>query len=124
VFYCRKCNVDSQDEESVKSFVQTKHFRLDFSSASINFPVLLGRDEISREIGFEGELPTSILVTRNAREVKIIRGPLKAKELSGVIRRLLRQDAQRIENAPSITLPSGLTAGGMTAGKMLGLPIP
>jgi thiol-disulfide isomerase/thioredoxin len=81
--------VDSQDEELVKSFVQTKHFRLDFSSASINFPVLLGRDEISREIGFEGELPTSILVSRNAREVKIIRGPLKAKELSGVIRRLL-----------------------------------
>lgn len=81
--------VDSQDEESVKSFVRTKHFRVDWSYASINFPVLLGRDEISREIGFEGELPTSILVTRDAREVKIIRGPLKAKELSSVIRRLL-----------------------------------
>lgn len=81
--------VDAEDEESVKSFVQTKHFRVDWSYASINFPVLLGRDEISREIGFEGELPTSILVTRDSREVKIIRGPLKAKELSGVIKRLL-----------------------------------
>jgi len=81
--------VDSQDEESVKSFVQTKHFRVGWLYAPINFPILLGSDEISREIGFEGELPTSILVTRDAREVKIIRGPLKAKELSGVIRRLL-----------------------------------
>ena len=81
--------VDAQNEESVKSFVQTKHFFADWSYASINFPVLLGRDEISREIGFEGELPTSILVSREAREVKIIRGPLKAKELSSVIRRLI-----------------------------------
>ncbi len=81
--------VYAQDEEAVKSFVQTKHFRVDWSYASINFPVLLGRDEIAREIGFDGELPTSILVTRDAREVKIIRGPLKAKELSIVIRRLL-----------------------------------
>lgn len=81
--------VDDQGEESVKTFVQTEHFRVDGSSASINFPVLLGQDDISREFGFEGELPTSILVTRDAREVKFIRGPLKAAELSSVIRRLL-----------------------------------
>jgi|SRR5271167_186997 thiol-disulfide isomerase/thioredoxin len=81
--------VDDQGEESVKTFVQAKHFQVDGSSTSINFPVLLGHDEITREIGFEGELPTSILVTRDAREVKIIRGPLKAKELSSVIRGLL-----------------------------------
>jgi len=81
--------VDAEDEEAVKSFVQTKHFHVDWSYTSINFPVLLGREEISREMGFEGELPTSILVTRDAREVKIIRGPLKAKELANVIRRLL-----------------------------------
>ena len=81
--------VDDQGDESVKTFVQTKHFRVDGSSASINFPVLLGRDEVSREFGFQGELPTSILVTRDGTEVKIIRGPLKAKELSSVIRRLL-----------------------------------
>ena len=81
--------VDDQGEESVKTFVQTEHFRVDGSSASINFPVLLGQDEILRGFGFEGELPTSILVTRDAREVKFIRGPLKAAELSSVIRRLL-----------------------------------
>jgi len=81
--------VDDQGDESVKSFVQAKHFSVDGSSASINFPVLLGQDEIMRDMGFEGELPTSILVTRDGREVKIIRGPLKAKELSNVIRRML-----------------------------------
>jgi thiol-disulfide isomerase/thioredoxin len=81
--------VDDQGDESVKTFAQTKHFRVDGSSASINFPVLLGQNEIMRDMGFEGELPTSILVTRDAREVKIIRGPLKAKELSSVIKGLL-----------------------------------
>ena len=81
--------VDDQGDESVKTFVQAKHFSVDGSSASINFPVLLGQDQIMRDMGFEGELPTSILVTRDGREVKIIRGPLKAKELSNVIRRML-----------------------------------
>lgn len=81
--------VDDEGEEKVQDFVREKHFRVDGSSSKVNFPVVFGREEVMRAMGFEGELPTSILVTRDAREVKIIRGPLKAKELSGVIKGLL-----------------------------------
>jgi thiol-disulfide isomerase/thioredoxin len=82
-------SVDDQGEESVETFVQTEHFPVDGSSATINFPVLLGDEEITQKLGFEGGLPTSILVTRDAKEVKIIRGPLNAEAVSRAIKHLL-----------------------------------
>jgi len=82
-------SVDDQGEESVESFVQTEHFPVDGSSATINFPVLLGNEEIAQKLGFEGGLPASVLVTRDAKEVKIIRGPFNAQEVSKAIKHLL-----------------------------------
>jgi len=82
-------SVDDKGEESVENFLQTEHFTVDGSSATINFPVLLGNEEIAQKLGFEGGLPASVLVTRDAKEVKIIRGPLKAQEVSRAIKHLL-----------------------------------
>ena|SRR6266576_5383456 len=82
-------SVDDQGEESVENFVQTEPFPVDGSSATINFPVLLGSEEIARKLGFEGGLPASVLVTRDAKEVKIIRGPFNAQEVSRAIKHLL-----------------------------------
>ena len=82
-------SVDDKGEESVENFVQTEHFPVDGSSATINFPVLLGNEEIVQKLGFEGGLPASVLVTRDAKEVTIIRGPLKAQEVSKAIKHLL-----------------------------------
>jgi hypothetical protein len=62
---------------------------VDMESYKVNFPVLLGHDELSRKLGFEGWLPASILVTRDGKEVKIIRGPVKAQEVSRAIKHLL-----------------------------------
>jgi len=81
--------VDDEGEESVKTYVQTEQFNVDGALMPINFPVLLGHDELARKLGFEGGLPASILVTRDAREVKIIRGPFKAQEVSRAIKHLL-----------------------------------
>jgi hypothetical protein len=63
----------------------------------VNFPVLLGHDELARKLGFEGGLPASILVTRDAREVKIFRGPFKAQEVSRAIKHLLEGPARARE---------------------------
>lgn len=82
-------SVDDKGEESVETFVQTEHFPVDGSSANINFPVLLGNEEMVQKFGFEGGLPASVLVTRDGKEVKIIRGPLKAQEVSRAIKHLL-----------------------------------
>jgi thiol-disulfide isomerase/thioredoxin len=82
-------SVDDQGQESVKTFVQTERFPVDGSPTAINFPVLLGTDEIARQLGFEGGLPASVLVSRDAREVKIIRGPFNERTVSKAIKHLL-----------------------------------
>jgi thiol-disulfide isomerase/thioredoxin len=81
-------SVDDQ-EESVRTFAQTELFPVDGSPRAINFPVLLGTDEIARQLGYEGGLPASVLVSRDAKEVKIVRGPLNKQAVSKAIKRLL-----------------------------------
>jgi thiol-disulfide isomerase/thioredoxin len=81
--------IDDEGEEAVKTFVQTERFETGGSSLPINFPVLLGHDEIARKMGFEGGLPASVLVTRDGKEVKIIRGPFKSQEMARNIKDLL-----------------------------------
>jgi len=81
--------VDDQGEESVESFVKRKSFLVSGVSAAINYPVFLGNDEIARKLGFEGGLPAGVLVNRDGREVKIIRGTVNESALAKAIRRLL-----------------------------------
>lgn len=81
--------VDDQGEESVESFVQTRRFQVNGASTAIDYPVLLGSEEVSRKLGFEGGLPAGVLVNRDGREVKIIRGEVTEASLSKAIRRLL-----------------------------------
>jgi thiol-disulfide isomerase/thioredoxin len=81
--------VDDQGEESVESFVQKRRFPVNGASTGIDYPVLLGSDEASRKLGFEGGLPAGVLVNRDGREVKIIRGEVSEAALTKAIRRLL-----------------------------------
>ena len=81
--------IDDEGEESVETFVETERFTVDGASEAINFPVLLGHDELARKMGFEGGLPASVLVTRDGKEVKIIRGPMHSQGVSRAIRHLL-----------------------------------
>jgi thiol-disulfide isomerase/thioredoxin len=81
--------VDDEGEESVKSYVQNESFSIEGSSMAMNFPVLLGSGESAQKIGFEGGLPASVLVNRDGQEVKLIRGPIHAQEISKLIKRLL-----------------------------------
>jgi len=81
--------MDVEGEESVKTFVESERFAVDGTSTAINFPVLMGHDELARKMGFEGGLPVSVLVTRDSKEVRILRGPMLAKEVVHAIKHLL-----------------------------------
>ena len=81
--------VDDDGEESVSSYVRNESFSLGGSATKITFPVLLGSGESAEKLGFEGGLPASVLVTRDGRETKIIRGPVHFEEVSRLIKRLL-----------------------------------
>jgi thiol-disulfide isomerase/thioredoxin len=81
--------VDDEGEETVESFVKNQHFPVGGASTSINYPVFLGSGEIAGKLGFEGGLPVGVLVNRDGREVKIIRGTVSESALAKAIRRLL-----------------------------------
>jgi thiol-disulfide isomerase/thioredoxin len=81
--------VDDEGEEPVDTFVQSEKFLVDGASVPVNFPVLRGTDEVIRSMGFEGGLPASVLVARDGREVKIIRGPFKEADVEKAVKRLL-----------------------------------
>jgi thiol-disulfide isomerase/thioredoxin len=81
--------IDDEGEVPVKTYVETERFNVDGANSAINFPVLMGHDELSRKLGFEGGLPTSVLVTRDGKEVKVIRGPIHPEEVPRAIKRLL-----------------------------------
>ncbi|MGB0034923.1 MAG: TlpA disulfide reductase family protein [Candidatus Acidiferrales bacterium] len=83
-------SVDDQGEESVESFVKKQRFTVNGASASINYPVLLGSSESAVKLGFEGGLPAGVLVNRDGKEVKIIRGVVSESALSKAIQRLLK----------------------------------
>jgi len=81
--------VNDEGEESVDTFVKKERFPASGASTAINYPVFLGSDEIARKLGYEGGLPAGVLVNRQGREVKIIRGTVSESALSKAIRRLL-----------------------------------
>jgi thiol-disulfide isomerase/thioredoxin len=81
--------VDDQGEESVESFVKRRTFPVNGASVAINYPVFLGSDEIVRPLGYEGGLPAGVLVNRDGKEAKIIRGTVSESALAKAIRRLL-----------------------------------
>jgi len=81
--------VNDEGEESVNSFVKKGRFSVSGASAAINYPVFLGSDEIARKLGYDGGLPAGVLVNREGREVKIIRGAISESALSKAIRHLL-----------------------------------
>ena len=82
--------IDDQGEETVESFAKNRQFSVDGTSTSINFPVLTGSAEIAQKLGFEGGLPAGVLVNRDGKEVKIIRGVVSEAALSKAIQKLLR----------------------------------
>jgi thiol-disulfide isomerase/thioredoxin len=82
--------IDDQGDETVESFVKNRQFSVDGTPTSINFPVLLGSMDIAQKLGFEGGLPAGVLVNRDGKEVKIIRGVVSEDAVAKAIQKLLR----------------------------------
>lgn len=81
--------VDDQGEESVESFVGKERFSVNGASVAINYPIAIANSDVLNELGFEGGLPAGVLLNRDGREVKMIRGTVGEAALSKAIRKLL-----------------------------------
>lgn len=76
--------------EPVQSFVRNRRFRVDGDSRLINYPILFGNDLSARTFGFHG-LPSGILVNREGKEVKIVRGVANETALTKAIEKLVAE---------------------------------
>jgi thiol-disulfide isomerase/thioredoxin len=83
--------IDDEGEESVGNFVGKRRFAVNGDSKTINYPVLLGSTETAVKLGFEGGLPAGILVNRDGREVKIVRGTVSEAALSKAIQKFVKR---------------------------------
>ena len=82
--------IDDEGEESVGSFVSKRRFDVNADSVPINYPVMVGSVETAVKLGFEGGLPAGVLVNREGREVKIVRGVVSESALSKAIQKVLK----------------------------------
>jgi hypothetical protein len=82
--------VDDEGDEKIDTFVK-RQFDVDGTETSINFPIMMGTMEIAQKAGFEGGLPSGIIVNRQGKEVKIIRGVVREAALEKAIEHVVRQ---------------------------------
>lgn len=82
--------IDDEGDEKVDTFVK-RQFDVNGTQTSINFPVMMGSMEIAQKAGFEGGLPAGVIVNREGKEVKIIRGVVKEAALEKAIARVVKQ---------------------------------
>lgn len=81
--------IDDDGEEGVKSFVQNRAFRVNGTSAVVNFPVYFGNSDVFEKFGVRGGVPDSFLISREGRQVKHIVGPVNYQQVSSEIKSLL-----------------------------------
>ena len=82
--------IDDEGDEKIDTFVK-RQFDVGGTQAPLNFPVMMGTIEIAQKAGFEGGLPSGILVNRDGKEVKIVRGVVKEAALEKAIERVVKQ---------------------------------
>ncbi len=74
-------SMDDEGKKVVEPFVQKELFDVDGKQMAINYPILLGNDEIAEKFGGLIGLPTSVLFSRDGKEVKRILGLVNHDEL-------------------------------------------
>jgi len=73
----------------VQPFVEKQKFDVDGQQLAMNYPILLGNDDIADKFGGLIGLPTSILITRDGKKVKTIIGLVNHDDIAKAIEGLL-----------------------------------
>ena len=81
--------MDDEGKEVVGPYVQKERFDMDGHQMAVNYPVLLGNDEIAEKFGGLIGLPTSMLFSRDGKKVKTIIGLVNHDDIAKAIEGLL-----------------------------------
>ncbi len=81
--------MDEEGKTAVRPFVEKQKFDVDGQQLAMNYPILLGNDDIADKFGGLIGLPTSILITRDGKKVKTIIGLVNHDDIAKAIEGLL-----------------------------------
>src|SRR5713101_3938542 len=86
--------MDEEGKSAVVPFVQNERFKLGTQSQPMNYPILIGNDDAAEKFGGLVGLPTTILISRDGRQVKRIDGLLSYDEMDKTIKSLVETDVR------------------------------
>lgn len=81
--------MDDDGKVSVEPFVQKTQFDVGGHSMTMNYPIVLGNDDLAAKFGGLIGLPTTIVISRDGKITKRYIGPAKQDELEKDIQGLL-----------------------------------
>jgi cytochrome c biogenesis protein CcmG/thiol:disulfide interchange protein DsbE len=81
--------MDEDGKSAVDPFVQSTHFDVGGQQVTMNYPIVLGNDDIADKFGGMLGLPTSIVVSREGKIVKRYIGLVNETDLDNQIKALL-----------------------------------
>jgi thiol-disulfide isomerase/thioredoxin len=81
--------MDDEGKSIVAPFVEKIHFDVDGQSMTMNYPIVLGNDDISSKFGGLIGLPTSVVISRQGKIERRYLGPASKVDLERDIQSLL-----------------------------------
>jgi len=86
--------MDEEGKSAVAPFIQKERFKHGTDSQPVNYPTLIGNDDVAEKFGGLVGLPTTILISQDGRQVKRIDGLLSYDEVDKTIQSLLETGAR------------------------------
>ena len=84
-----------EDKKSdVVSYVAKPQFHIDGQQVAMNYPVMLGGDEVAAKFGGFLGYPNSFVISKDGEVVERVMGAIDADSASQLIRRLLRREGE------------------------------
>jgi thiol-disulfide isomerase/thioredoxin len=81
--------MDEEGKSVVAPFVSKEHFDVSSQKLTMNYPIVIGNDDIADKFGGLLGYPTSVLISRDGKQVKRITGIISYEEMSHAIESLL-----------------------------------
>jgi thiol-disulfide isomerase/thioredoxin len=81
--------MDEEGKSVVAPFVSKEHFDVSNQKLAMNYPIVIGNDDIAEKFGGLLGYPTSVLISRDGKQVKRITGIISYEEMSHAIESLL-----------------------------------
>ena len=77
--------MDEEGKSVVAPWVEKQRFDVNGQKLPMNYPILLANDDAANKFGGLIGYPTSVLITRDGKQLKRVTGPISADEFSKAI---------------------------------------